>query len=84
MKYNIINGSAESPQTKDLRPIEGEKHATNGVKIRNYGGKNTQLKGQKEATILNEGVKMGNYQQGVLPQEWLYNPVVYSQVSGDF
>ena len=27
---------------------------------------------------------MGNYQQGVLPQEWLYNPVVYSQVSGDF
>lgn len=84
MKYNIINGSAESPQTKGLRPIEGKKYATNGVKIRNYGGKNTQLKGQKEATILSEGVKMGNYQQGVLPQEWLYNPVVYSQVSGDF
>lgn len=102
MEYNNINGSAESPQTKDLRPIEGQKHATDGVKTGNCEGKNAQLKGQKETTILSEGVKTGNYQQeqkgqctqsttaltryeqGVLPQEWLYNPVVYSQVSGDF
>lgn len=110
MEYNNINGSAECPQIKDLTAIEGQKHATDGVKTGNYEGKSAQPKGQKGATVNTEGVKMGNYQQkpeaqgsllkdslptqstaaptrydqGVLPQEWLYNPVVYSQVSGDF
>lgn len=110
MEYNNINGSAECPQIKDLTAIEGQKHATDGVKTGNYEGKSAQPKGQKGATVNTEGVKRGNYQQepeaqgsllkdslptqstaaptrydqGVLPQEWLYNPVVYSQVSGDF
>ena len=110
MEYNNINGSAECPQTKDLHRIEGQKHATDGVKTGNCEGKSAQPKGQKGATSQGEGVKMGNYlhgqnaqgtmqegdkptqsatvlaryDQGMLPQEWLYNPVVYSQVSGDF
>lgn len=84
MEYNNINGTAKRPQTTDLVPVRGQKDATVGVKTGNNGGKNRQQMGEKEATATSQGVKTGNCEVGILPQEWLYNPLVYSQISGDF